>query len=246
MEKITPEVLRNTDIEDWRDFYLVNGQDILALAEVLLNSDNESDIDLGLSIINEAYFEEDEDNPDRTPSLAHLEFSGLISPLTKLVNDERYKTRAEKGLWIIDKEQGKKEGPMYTVALENLKSNSESKQRKGIEELIGVVKEDGAEDIALAIEYILENEEKLAMGTDAMVLVFLYYLKKRDYGELDKLLTRDEAASLRMYRGIAGSFAYGHIKKEDVEEFLEIPGVSDRLTEISHFRRAPSLDEFLK
>jgi hypothetical protein len=239
MEKIKTETLEKTPKEDWRDYYLENGEEMIALARSLLESDNPSDIDLGLSIIEEAYFEEDEENPDTPPSLHELDFGVLVPTLNKLKDNKKYSKRAERCLEIISLEKGEKDVVDPHLFLKDLESSGDTKPRKAIGALLEAL--DEGKDISSALPIIFKREEKLAMATDAMQLVATYYLRHKEYGELEALLNRDEAGAVRIYRGITAALDNG----EDATDFISRPGVLDLLKKVSVNGRVMPIEDFL-
>ncbi|MBX4200362.1 hypothetical protein KW790_02820 [Candidatus Parcubacteria bacterium] len=224
MEKITPQSLRET--EDWRDLYLENGQAMLDEAETLLKSDDPDHIELGLKIVAEAYFEEDEENPDVPPSLSHLNFDDLMAPLKKLIDNPLYKEKALHCLKVIALEKGEREAPDLEKALKNLTAGGDNQPHQAVSELLYIMKHGG--DISPALPIIFKHEEKLSMATDAMQLVATYYINNKKYDELRALLSRDEAGAIRIYRGLSASAAEG----VNLSDFLKSHGVEPLLAKI--------------
>jgi hypothetical protein len=228
-----------TQAEDWRDLYLERGQDMLDLAAELLSSHSDEDVELGLKIVEGAYFEEDEENPDAVPSLAHLNFDYLVKPLTALLNYKDYGERAQRCLAIIKLEKGEKEAANLDVAIANLNAKSESKNREAIEDLLRLAKE--GVDISSILPAIMEREEKLALATDAMQLLVVYYIRQGKFDELEALFRRDDEGSIRIYRGLTAAI----MNEFDVKPFIDRPGIMERLQEISASGKVSPIDDVL-
>src|SRR5580704_4535724 len=99
MARVTVEIIKKCD--DWRDFYLKSGADMLKLAKDLLVASDKASISLGLKIVEEALFEEELENPDSVRSLSELNFGSLIPGLLTLLKKKEFTSRAIYGLWVV-------------------------------------------------------------------------------------------------------------------------------------------------
>lgn len=98
--KITKEILKAES--DWRALYLESGVDMLGLAAELLTG-GEGERELGLKIVEGAWFEEDAENVESKPSLADVSFQALVPLLEALAPKE---PRAVFGLLVACREDG--------------------------------------------------------------------------------------------------------------------------------------------
>jgi hypothetical protein len=87
MAKISSDILRSTDLEEWNEFYLDDGKEMISIAAKLLESKKDDDVELGLQIVNRSRFEEHEENPGSATGLENLGFSELIPALVKTMKD---------------------------------------------------------------------------------------------------------------------------------------------------------------
>lgn len=225
--------------DDWREFYLKQGPEMLALAREALTATDKASIEKGLQIVASAFFEEDEENPDAERSLAALDFSPLVAPLEKLLDKKEFAKQAKYALWVCRQENASIAGgekPSADSAFKDLYAKGETKVRKAVTTLWGVLKTGG--DISGAIPYLVENQKKLAIFTDTPQVIAGYYLQTKNYTALNAWLSNaDPQTVLRAYRGLWMAAQNGI----GPDAFLKEPGVKAKVAAIAEDQGLPVL-----
>lgn len=128
--EITPSHLGESD--GWRDLYLEQGQEMLDLAEKLLGG-TEEEQDLGLKIVEEAWFEEDGENSDYESTLSKASFKNVARSLEKLLSNKKFTLRAAFGILVAVRENItiQPDNKVFATLLEDsLKEKSKEKVRE--------------------------------------------------------------------------------------------------------------------
>lgn len=128
---------------------------------------------------------------------------------------------------------------LMAIAIEGAKAKGEARAREGVEMLRAV--ENSGGDISEIVPYLRENQKKLAMFTDVLEVLGIYYLKNQKYDELESWLNDEDLdVAAGAYRAIRWALAHGI----DGSVLLARPGISDRLEHLKQEKRLPSQDEF--
>lgn len=100
MAKLSPQLLNSTDSDDWNDFYLDSGKEILSLGAKLLESKKSDDVALGLKIVNRSYFEEHAENPESATGIEKLNFADFLPLLVPHLKSKVHMVAAIKGIHV--------------------------------------------------------------------------------------------------------------------------------------------------
>lgn len=118
--------------------------------------------------------------------------------------------------------------PFIGSVLENLKAKGEARVRGAVETLWRILM--AGADIGEVVSFLTEHQSKLGMFTDSNRLLAGYFLKEKKYAELQQWLSdTDPVKVANAYRGLFTA----HKNGISAEEFMQQPGVMDRLNAIS-------------